>query len=254
MAEHLDAKDFGPLRLARKEVAGRVEYVFADKFFSDRCFLMSDFWSLITLFSISKHPSYSKSLKRIRLCPERLQGLDPDPKPVEDRKERRDRREQRRLHEKTLREEWDFYDELYMARILTKTFSNFTEAGNSLEIVLTTEIPGPGVEPRPWGLTRLQAITVFARPLYEDHVRNHVALYSAVFESKHEAEEVQIGRTCYALPMAVFRLLIGEFPSAKLRRLGGNRDERLRCRAPVCQVPSETEGYPRVRDIFRWRP
>ena len=38
-------------------------------------------------------------------------------------------------------------------------------------------------------------------------------------ESKHEAEELQIGRTCYALPTAVFRLLIGKFPSAKLRSL-----------------------------------
>ena len=226
VAEHLDASDFGSLRLACKEVAERVDHVFANKFFSERCFLTSDITSLATLLQISGHESYSKSMRRIWLCPARLRRLPSFPKALEDRSQRRKRRELRRQHDEMLREEDALYCNYILAHILTAVFLNFKGTGNLPNISFasgqsSTVSKSHNVsEPRPWGLTNLQTITASPYPLQMRESAHDPDLFLALVEAEYCSEEMQIGRCDqYELPMSAFSVPVESFPGANLRRL-----------------------------------
>lgn len=226
MAEHLDAIDFECLRLACKEVAERVDYAFANKFFSDRCFLMLNITSLATLHQISAHESYSKSMRRIWLCPAQLRRLPCFPEALEDRSQRRERRELRRHHDKLLREEDALLHGYVLALILKAIFLNFKDTGNLPNISMasglsrTVSEPRNVSEPRPWGLTRLQTITGSPYPLQRGRSSHDLDLFLALVEAEYGAEDMQIGRCDeYELPMLAFSVPVESFPGANLRRL-----------------------------------
>lgn len=178
---------------------------------------MSDQQSLFTLWQISRHEKYSKSMKRIWLCPARLRPLHYDSERIDDRILRHERRELKRWHNQLLRKEGEFYRRGYLVRFLRKIFLNFKRAGNFPKLRLWAPSEEDDFQPRPCGWSRLQVITRYVQPVKHDLEHNHIALFTAVEKSGFATEELQVGQRGCEVPMNVFEM--SDFPCANLRSL-----------------------------------
>lgn len=219
---YLDGLDFGALRLTCRAVAKRVEYVFTQKFFTDKSFLISDKLSRITLYAISQHEKYSRSMKCIRFVTGRLRPLSLEVPRLEDRLERRTRRDLKREHEKLLREEEELYQDWSLAKTFKTIFLQFKKMGNFPKIRIRPLNPETDLDPKPWGWRRLQNITGSSAPAFHDRFTVpvfHRDLVVGLYNGGYETDELQLGQSGCELRIRSFGFPTGNLPSANLRRL-----------------------------------
>lgn len=232
VADYLTGAELGSLRKTCREISEKIDYAYTSKCFTDRCFLLSNECSLAILYRISGHEKYSKSIRHLRFCPAMIEPLPYHSYPVEDRAERRHRRDQKRLHHRIWSRQLILYDDEFLASCLCAILMRFKNAGNFPKLGLS--LPSDKDFKSPWGWEALQAITKMKQPARQDCAANHMALFIALLASQYETEELQIGRKQHELPMPMFKGNGLNFPATKLRRLelwlslsGDHYDEEL---------------------------
>lgn len=217
VADYLTGPDLGSLRQTCREIFEKVDYAYTVKCFTDRCFLLSNEGSLSILFNISTHEKYSKSMRRLQFCPAIIEPLPRNPRPIEDRAERRHRRDQKRLHHKVWSRQLTLYCHNNLASYLCVILKNFRAAGNTPKLALS--FPSDKDFKEPWGWEALQAITKLEQPARRDFLVHYTSLFIAVLKTQYKTEELRFGSREHELPMTIFNANTETFPGTRLVRL-----------------------------------
>ena len=143
------------LRILNKDMLAKTQDVVARTYFSDRAFLIYYPPSLHTLYEISQHPVFFKSMKCIQLSVAKVQTSRDDyrwrkawaalrlPDERTPRRKREDHRAFRRNHQQLLKAQNAFIAAHMDARYMFQILCNFKDVGNIPEII------APGMDFQP---------------------------------------------------------------------------------------------------------
>lgn len=245
IAEYLESCPIGLLNLRQtcKELCTKTQDVVARRYFTDRAFFISDKWSLHTLYFISEHPVFVKSMKQIEFSLATFQDSYTDHERRQrangwtgskNRGQRTRQREYRKQYDQLIEDENRLRRKESDLQYLRVILSNFQDAGNIPALVATGEkLKTPlSLHMRAWGYKRYCRKLGYDNCLemWPEDERPFAILFQAIIEIGYPVTHLELGCEARGVPPMAFALWEDGEPFAKLKtlRLSIGPDRRTR--------------------------